>query len=102
HLRALAKVGVIEEAPGRGDGRERVWQAVHASLEIGNDPQAGPAEVAAEAALVETVLARHDDKVRRYMSTVSTEPREWYEATMVSERSLMLTARELRRLLAQL
>jgi DNA-binding transcriptional ArsR family regulator len=27
HLRALAKVGLIEEAPGRGDGRERRWQS---------------------------------------------------------------------------
>src|SRR5262245_4751732 len=27
HLRALAKVGMIREAPGRGDGRERIWQS---------------------------------------------------------------------------
>src|SRR5690348_6379348 len=27
HLRALAKVGLIEEAPGRGDGRERLWRS---------------------------------------------------------------------------
>src|SRR5690349_19069342 len=27
HLRALAKVGLIEQAPGRGDGRERVWRS---------------------------------------------------------------------------
>src|SRR5262249_56777146 len=29
HLRALAKVGLVEEAPSRGDGRERVWRAPH-------------------------------------------------------------------------
>ena len=27
HLRALAKAGLVEEAPSRGDGRERVWRA---------------------------------------------------------------------------
>ena len=26
HLRALARYGLVEEAPSRGDGRERVWQ----------------------------------------------------------------------------
>src|SRR5260221_7713240 len=26
HLRELAKAGLIEEAPSRGDGRERVWR----------------------------------------------------------------------------
>src|SRR5580700_2423696 len=26
HLRALAKVGLVEAAPGRGDGRERRWR----------------------------------------------------------------------------
>src|SRR4051812_30868928 len=28
HLRSLEKAGLISPAPGRGDGRERVWQAV--------------------------------------------------------------------------
>src|SRR5262245_8848389 len=29
HLRALARGGLIREAEGRGDGRERVWQGGH-------------------------------------------------------------------------
>ncbi|WP_232075867.1 ArsR/SmtB family transcription factor [Phytohabitans suffuscus] len=27
HLRALARYGLVEQAPSRGDGRERVWRA---------------------------------------------------------------------------
>jgi DNA-binding transcriptional ArsR family regulator len=26
HLRALARAGLVEAAPGRGDGRERLWR----------------------------------------------------------------------------
>lgn len=32
HLRALAKVGLVEEAASRGDGRERVWRSGVAGL----------------------------------------------------------------------
>src|SRR6185369_16701523 len=79
HLRALAKVGIIHEAPGRGDGRERVWRTVHESYEIANDPHAGPEQVAAETALVETFLARQDDKVHRFLAGAREEPADWYE-----------------------
>lgn len=102
HLRALAKVGIIHEAPGRGDGRERVWCAVHDSYEIANDPQAGPEQVAAETALVEAFLARQDDKVHRFLARARQEPRDWYEASIISERRLLLTAAELKSLTAQI
>jgi DNA-binding transcriptional ArsR family regulator len=102
HLRALAKVGMIREAPSRGDGRERVWQASYESYDIGNERGATDEEVAAEAALVETYLARQNDKVRHYLAGSRTEPADWYDASMIGEQALVLTARELKRLRAQI
>jgi DNA-binding transcriptional ArsR family regulator len=102
HLRALAKVGIIHEAPGRGDGRERVWRAAHESWEIANDPQASPEQVAAENALVETFLARQDDKVHRFLAGARQESPDWYQASLISERQLLLTAVELKRLNAEI
>ena len=32
HLRALARAGLVEAAPGRGDGRERLWRIVGRAL----------------------------------------------------------------------
>ena len=35
HLRELAKYGLVEQAPSRGDGRERVWRSASAGCEPG-------------------------------------------------------------------
>jgi DNA-binding transcriptional ArsR family regulator len=102
HLRTLAKVGMIHEAPGRGDARERVWRATHDRFEISNEPGASDEDVAAEMALVEAHLARQNDRVRRFMATARNEPREWYEAALISDKTLVLTARELKRLVSQI
>ena len=32
HLRELAKYGLVEQAPSRGDGRERVWRSTGTGL----------------------------------------------------------------------
>jgi DNA-binding transcriptional ArsR family regulator len=102
HLRALAKVGMIHEAPGRGDARERVWRATHDKFEISNEPGASDEDVAAEMALVETHLARQNDRVRRFMAAARTEPRDWYEAATISDSTLVVTSRELKRLIGQI
>ena len=102
HLRALAKVGMIHEAPGRGDARERVWRATHDRFEITSEPGASDEDLAAEMALVETHLARQNDRVRRFMAGARDEPREWYEAAVISDSSLVVTAQELKRLVGQI
>jgi DNA-binding transcriptional ArsR family regulator len=102
HLRALAKVGLIQEAPGRGDGRERVWRATHENFEVSNDPGAGAEEIAAESALVETFMARQNEKVRQFLAVARIGPREWYDVAIVGDRTLMLTAPELKNLMAQI
>src|SRR3982751_427340 len=39
HLRELAKYGLVEQAPSRGDGRERVWRSTGTGLRIDADQQ---------------------------------------------------------------
>src|SRR5581483_975952 len=59
HLRALAKVGLVEEAPGRGDGRERLWRsAVPGGFMVATeqDPDAPPEVRAAEDELIDAFL----------------------------------------------
>ncbi|WBC13527.1 helix-turn-helix domain-containing protein [Micromonospora sp. WMMA1998] len=95
HLRELAKFGLVREAPGRGDARERVWEAVNASYSVDAGPDADPDTRAAEAALVEAHLVRDAQRVRDWLRRAPDEPREWYEATWLSDSVLLLTAEEL-------
>jgi DNA-binding transcriptional ArsR family regulator len=45
HLRELAKYGLVEQAPSRGDARERVWRGTSSGWNLGGDleePGHGP------------------------------------------------------------
>ncbi|MFD6609907.1 ArsR/SmtB family transcription factor [Micromonospora chalcea] len=95
HLRELAKFGLIRQAPGRGDARERVWQAVNPSFHVEVGPDADPEARAAEAALVEAHLVRDAQRVRDWLRKAPDEPQEWYEATWLSDSVLLVTAEEL-------
>lgn len=95
HLRALAKFGLIEEAPSRGDARERVWKAFSPSYTVESGPDAGSDARAAELALVDAHLARDSQRTRDWIRRAPDEPREWYEAAWFSDTLLLLTAQEL-------
>ncbi len=95
HLRELAKFGLIRQAPGRGDARERVWQAVNPSFHVEVGPDADPEARAAEAALIEAHLVRDAQRVRDWLRRAPDEPQEWYEATWLSDSVLLVTAEEL-------
>jgi DNA-binding transcriptional ArsR family regulator len=95
HLRALAKVGLIEEAPGRGDARERVWRStVSDGYTVRTEPDAPPETVEAESGLIDTFLAWEDTRARRYLARRAEEPPEWYDATYMAETVLRVTADE--------
>jgi DNA-binding transcriptional ArsR family regulator len=96
HLRALAKAGLIEDAPGRGDGRERVWRAVVHGYTVRTDADADPETKQAERELIETFLTWEDTRVRQAVARIDLEPREWSEASFFSEAALLMTADELR------
>jgi DNA-binding transcriptional ArsR family regulator len=95
HLRALAKFGLIEEAPGRGDARERVWRAVDPSYYVESGQDADSDARAAELALVDAHLARDAQRMRDWIRRAPDEPAEWYRAAWFSDSVLLLTAEEL-------
>lgn len=99
HLRALARAGLVEAAPGRGDGRERLWRRStdHNSIEVDAGPDLDPEVREARQQLVESVLARDDTIARQYMARIDDEPEEWREAMFVSS-TLVMTAAELKAL----
>lgn len=95
HLRALARYGLIEEAPGRGDARERVWRSAVQSWTVRADQEAEPETRAAEDLLVEAFSARDFERVRQWLRRSRDEPKEWYDAAMIHGTLLLLTAEEL-------
>jgi DNA-binding transcriptional ArsR family regulator len=98
HLRALAKWEMVEEAPGRGDARERRWRSRQIGFNVEPGRTAAPEVRAAEGALVDAFLLRQDDRVRGWLAQEANEPDEWYRAAGMSETVLLMTAEELQEL----
>jgi len=73
HLRALARAGLVEEAPSRGDGRERVWRAPHTSLRIHTETDS-PETMSAARELMDLVLARDEEQIARWFDHAESEP----------------------------
>jgi DNA-binding transcriptional ArsR family regulator len=94
HLRALARAGLVEEAPSRGDGRERVWQSPAYGLEIDADTSRDAEAFAAEQALMRVVLDRQDAKARQWAARSREESSQWREAATFTEGRLLMTAQE--------
>ncbi|MFC0007863.1 winged helix-turn-helix domain-containing protein [Micromonospora siamensis] len=95
HLRALARFGLVEQAPSRGDARERVWRTVSQSWMVDAGRDAGPEARAAEATLVEAHTARDAERTRDWLRRAGDEPPEWYAATLFNDSLLLMTAEEL-------
>ncbi|MBM7492013.1 DNA-binding transcriptional ArsR family regulator [Micromonospora luteifusca] len=95
HLRSLAKFGLVEQAPSRGDARERVWQVVTVSLVVDAGRDAGPAARAAEQAVVEAHAVRGMERIRDWSRRAGDEPAEWYDKALFNDTLLLLTADEL-------
>ncbi|MGC4877509.1 ArsR/SmtB family transcription factor [Micromonospora sp. DT43] len=95
HLRALAKFGLVEQAPSRGDARERVWRTTSSSLMVDAGHGAGRDARAAEQAVVEAHAVLAMERTRDWSRRAGDEPAEWYDAVMFNEAMLVLTAEEL-------
>lgn len=98
HLRSLAGVGVITEAEGRGDGRERLWRAVGSGLVIERDESGDRERGDAESAYLAVVLARSDERLKKWIAQDSNEAPQWRDAMRISDSQLVLTRDELDRL----
>jgi DNA-binding transcriptional ArsR family regulator len=98
HLRALAKANLIEEAPSRGDGRERVWMTSAKGLSIVAGPEATPAERAAEAELAGMYMDRDEARLRAWFARRESETQQWYDASAISSMRVKVTLEELEEL----
>ncbi|GAB3867560.1 ArsR/SmtB family transcription factor [Dactylosporangium cerinum] len=98
HLRELAKVNLIEQAPSRGDGRERVWRSQLQGLNIEAGPEGGAAERAADRELSTMFLEIEDARARAWLARQDQEPYEWYTAATSADMQIQVTADELREL----
>jgi DNA-binding transcriptional ArsR family regulator len=98
HLRELAKVNLIEQAPSRGDGRERVWRSHLQGLNIEAGPDGGAAEKAADRELSAMFLEIEDARARAWLARRDDEPYEWYTAATAADMQIQVTAEELREL----
>jgi DNA-binding transcriptional ArsR family regulator len=102
HLRELAKYGLVEQAPSRGDGRERLWRSPGTGIQIDTDPANGPEARAATENLVFMYLNRDLARARAWIERLDAEPAEWRDASAFMGHRLLLTAAELRALSAQI
>ena len=96
HLRALAKAGLVEEAPGRGDGRERRWRRTAAPYAVEGAADPGADGLAALRGLLESVRAWDDARFRQFLAQLGDEPGEWQDAAFFLNSTLLVTADELK------
>lgn len=95
HLRALARVGLIEQAPSRGDARERVWRSVVGGYQVEGGSDDDPEVREAMRDLINTIVVWEEAQLRRYMASIEDEPKLWQDHAVMRMTKLMLTADEL-------
>jgi DNA-binding transcriptional ArsR family regulator len=102
HLRMLAKYGFAEDAPPRGDARERMWQAREPVLSIDTQANDAPETRAAKDLLIQTIRAGAADESSRALAERHREPAEWRDAAVWSRSILLLDAEEMKALREQI
>ena len=97
HIRALAEVGLVEEAPELAkDRRERWWRLVARSLRwSGEVVSDDPAEEAIAQAVRSLTIDRHSAHVRAWFTADDEEREPWRSTAFAIEKWLHLTADEL-------
>jgi DNA-binding transcriptional ArsR family regulator len=98
HLRALARAGLVEAAPGRGDGRERLWRRTAERYEVKGGPGPSPEMREARQEFLESLLTWDETRARRYLAHIDDEPEEWQDAGLFASTTLLVTVEELREL----
>jgi DNA-binding transcriptional ArsR family regulator len=97
HIRALADVGLVEEAPELAkDRRERWWRLISSSLRwTGEALTDDPAGEAVAQAVQSLTIDRHAGHVRAWFAAGDEERDPWRETAFTVEKWLHLTADEL-------
>ncbi|GGS89173.1 transcriptional regulator [Planobispora rosea] len=96
HLRMLAKYGFVEDAPPRGDGRERLWRRVTEGWSVGIEADDQPEVRAAKNTLITMIRDEAAAEVTRALDSLDREPEEWRDATLFSRSVLFLDAAEMK------
>ncbi|RRR99847.1 MarR family transcriptional regulator [Glycomyces terrestris] len=94
HLRTLARAGFIEEAPSRGDARERVWRLAIDSFSISADENATPADRVIERTMGQMFTDRQEENYERWLDVRLDASRELRDAAVTSQGRLRLTLEE--------
>jgi DNA-binding transcriptional ArsR family regulator len=98
HLRALAKVGLVEEAPSRGDGRERVWRTPIRGFRLDIEDPKVPDAVPAALALVEVVLQRDEAVLRQWLEKAHEISPDDSDSVILQRSQIVATPAELEQL----
>ncbi|WP_336322918.1 winged helix-turn-helix domain-containing protein [Streptomyces lavendofoliae] len=100
HLRQLASYGFVEDAPERGKGRERWWQAVHQGTSW--DPALLDEEDAetrgAVNVLLHEIASIHGQELSTWIGTMRDWSAEWVRNADLSDFTLRLGPRQVREL----
>ncbi len=101
HLRQLAAYGMVVDAPDRGTGRERWWQAAHRSTSWEPDEiVAQPGGLEANALMQRQQIEMMGRELRSWVDSDSPDP-EWTGVAGLSDYVLRLTPAETRQVLEE-
>ena len=99
HLRALARWGLVDEAPG-GRGRNRPWRLAARSISF-NSTRGTAEQVSAASLLRRTVLDRDDRVLNEFFEHEHELPPEWQDAAGFGSGALSLTIDEVNEISAK-
>jgi DNA-binding transcriptional ArsR family regulator len=99
HLRALARIGLVQRAEASGDGRERPWQSASESFNV--DPGSGDADSAA-GGLISAVLESFRGAALAGIAGRRDLPAEWQDQFKLTPLILTVTSEEMAALVEQL
>lgn len=94
HLRTLAKAGFIEEAPSRGDARERVWRLVLHNFSIQAEDDAPESHQVIERTMGEAFREQQERNISRWMEQRAHVSPELRKASLMQQGNLRLTLEE--------
>lgn len=94
HLRTLAKAGFIEEAPSRGDARERLWRMKLQSFSIRAEADAPESHKIIERTMGDAFIEQHDRNFSRWLDQRFEVDPALREAALTQQAHLRLTIEE--------
>jgi DNA-binding transcriptional ArsR family regulator len=102
HLRQLAQYGFIVEAEGMGTGRQRWWRAAHQMTSYDLAGDVGDEEQILGLEYLRGVAAYNCAAIVEWVDGLAQQPREWSEASTISDWLLRLTPSQAGELTAEL